>query len=128
MKRGKSGLDLKEDGDDFLLCVTDLAGTTTETKLTADQVPILSQSAPVFRERILARYKPSAGGTDVVLATPVVQIGLNEDSLGEEILLTLVAPNSARLTYALPMHIAEHLAERLPIRVADLRKKNPTKQ
>ena len=128
MNRGKLGLDLKEDGNNFILSVTDVAGTKTEIKLTPEQVLTLSQSAPVFRERILSRYKPSVAGTDVVLATAVAQIGLNEDSLAQDILLTFVAKNGARLTYALPMHIAEHLSERLPLRVAEMKKKNPTKQ
>jgi hypothetical protein len=125
---GNAGLDLTEDGDGFILTVVDATGAATKTKLTAEQLLILSQSAPAFRERILSKHKLSVPGMDVVLATPVVQIGLNEDSLGQDILLTLIAPTGGRLTYALPVHIAEHLAERLPVRVADLKNKNQTKQ
>ena len=127
MSREVSGLDLIEDGGDFRLSVTDETGNTTSVRLTPHQVLTLAQSAPSFRERILAPHNPSGGAVQAVVATPVVQIGLNQDSLGEEILLTLIAPNGARATYAIPLHIAEHLVERLPVRVAEL-KKSRTRQ
>ncbi len=128
MAGASSGLDLKEDGNDFLLSVTDADGKTTNVKLTPEQLLTLSQSAPKFRERILSRHQPAIEGIQAVLATTVEQVGLNHDSLGQDLLLTLVAPTGTQLTYALPIHIVEHLIERLPARLSEMRKATLTKQ
>lgn len=42
------GLDIVDDGDDFLLKVTDKDGVTTDVKLTTEQLMTLAQSAPAF--------------------------------------------------------------------------------
>jgi hypothetical protein len=123
-----SGLDLREDGDDFILDVTARDGTTTQVKLTSEQLLTLAQSAPKFRERILSRRSPTTAGIQPVLATTVVQVGLNQDALGQDLLLSLVAPTGTQLTYALPIQIVELLVERLPQWLDKMRRLKTTKQ
>jgi hypothetical protein len=118
---GYAGLDLVPDGDNFLLSVT-YAGVVTEIKLTPEQLLTLAQSAPLFRERILSQRHPAPGNVDAVVATPVVQIALNTDSLDQDILLTMFGTSLAGQTFAVPSHIAQHLVDRLPTWIAKLRK------
>jgi hypothetical protein len=127
MNRGFAGLDLEADGDTFMLSVTNAAGETTHVKLTAEQLLVLAQSAPNFRERILSQRHPSPGKIDAVVATPVIQIALNTDALDQDILLSMYGVNWAAQTFAIPAHIAEHLVERLPDWIAKL-KTDRTKQ
>ncbi len=123
-----SGLDLTSDGEDFALSVTDATGSTTTVKLTAEQMLTFAQSAPAVQEQILTRHNSSGENTEFVLTIPVTQIGLNEDILGENIMLTLIASDGEQLVYALPPNIAQRLSERLPVRLAQMQKKKPTKQ
>jgi hypothetical protein len=122
-----AGLDLIPDGDDFILSVTNTADETTRIRLSADQLLTLAQSAPLFRERVLSQRHRAPGNVDAVVATPVVQIGLNTDALDQDILLTMIGSNWAGQTFAIPAHIAQHLVERLPDWIAKL-KVDRTKQ
>jgi hypothetical protein len=117
-----AGLDLIPDGDDYILKVKG----KSKVRLTADQVLILAQSAQSLMGRILARRNPATAGAEAVLVTPVAQIELNEDLLTQEIFLTLIDPNGGRLTWSLPIPLAENLIERLPKRLAELKNKPQT--
>lgn len=94
--------------------------------LSDDDVLALAQSAPAFRDRILAKLHPAGGEYSAVYATPVVQIGLAPDALGENILLTMVAPSGAQVTFGLPPHIVGHLVERLPAHLAKVSAATPS--
>jgi hypothetical protein len=123
-----SGLELTEDGDGYILSVAGPSGESAQVKLTAEQVLVLAQSAPLFRERVLLRRKPKAEGVEPVLVTQVVRVGLNEDMLRENILLTMIDNAGASMTFALPPEIVTLLAQRLPARLAEMLKSQPRKQ
>jgi hypothetical protein len=127
MSGALAGLDLVPDGDGFSLSVTNASGKTSVTRLTAEQLLVLAQSAPLFRERILSQRHPAPGSVDAVVATPVIQIALNTDALDQDLLLTLYGSNWAGQTFAVPAHIAQLLVERLPDWIAKL-KVSKTKQ
>jgi hypothetical protein len=74
----------------------------------------LAQSAELFRARILSRSGPQGGEFSPVFATPAVQIGIHNDALLENILLTLIAPNGSSVTYELSPHLANELATPIP--------------
>jgi hypothetical protein len=114
MPKSTSTLTLDPDGDDFVLRRVDESGALSEMKLSDDDVLTLGQSSPNLRQRILAKRTPQSGVVSPVFATNVVQVGLAPDTLSEDILLTLVAPDGSQVTFALPPHIARHLSERLP--------------
>ena len=63
-----------------------------------------------------------------MFATQVVQIGLAPDTLGEDILLTLVARGGGQTTFALPPQIARILFDRLPPVLAGLGESKLTRQ
>jgi hypothetical protein len=128
MPKREPGLTLDPKGDDFILRHTAADGKTRSLSLSDNDVLSLAQSAPVLRDRILAKRNPAGGGFSAVYATPVVQIGLAPDALGENILLTMVAPSGAQVTFGLPRHIAQHLAERLPDHLAQVQGPQPTRQ
>src|ERR1700693_40347 len=121
-----STISLDEDGDNFILKRTDSDGTTSNIILSPQNVMTFAQSAPLFQERILSRIHPSGGDFSAVFVTPVAQIGLHDDALRENILLTLVAPNGARLVYQLDPSLAQELAVRIPIRLEEMRSRKPT--
>jgi hypothetical protein len=120
MEAPKPSLSLDETKTGYVLRKTDASGSVSELHLSDDDVLTLGQSSPNFRQKILAKRTPASGGVTPVFATNVVQIGLAPDTLGEDILLTLVAPNGSQTTFALPPHIAQHLSERLPTHLASL--------
>jgi hypothetical protein len=118
MPKRAPGLTLAPSGDNFILRRTTANGRTVGMTLSDDDVLTLAQSAPAFRDRILSKRTPAGGKYSAVYATPVVQIGLAPDALGENILLTLVAPSGAQVTFGLPPHIVGHLVEHLPVHLA----------
>lgn len=56
-----------------------------------------------------------------VFVTDVTRVGLAHDALGESILLTMIAGNGAQMMYSLSDEIAQTLAERLPVKLAEMR-------
>jgi hypothetical protein len=122
------GLDLREEGDGFVLSVTEPNGNTINVPLTAEQVLTLAQSAPLFRARALAKYNRPEAGVSAVYSTPVVEAILNTDLLKERILLTFVAPNGAQVTYELTPHLANNLFQRLPSRILEILGKDMSEQ
>jgi len=116
----KPTLALDEDGDDYLLRKTDENGTASQMRLSGDDVLTLSQSSARLRQSILAKRTPASGGVTPVFATNVVQVVVAPDTLGEDILLSLVAPDGSQTVFALPPHIARLLVERLPAHLTAL--------
>jgi formiminotetrahydrofolate cyclodeaminase len=122
-----SQMTLDEEGDEFVLRQTQTDGSVKAVILTPYDVLALAQSAPKFRQRILSKLHPG-DGTDAVFATPVAQIGLHRDALGENILLNLIAHNDQGVVFELPLHLAEETAQRILAHVVGMRAAKPTAQ
>ena len=114
----QSNLALDPSGDDFVLRRTNPSGKIESLLLSDADVLRLAQSAPLFRERILAKHNPTGAGAVAIYATPVVQVGLAPSSLGENVILTMVAPSGAQVSFDLPPNIVEILMNRLPAHLA----------
>lgn len=108
-----SGLDLEPDGDDFVLSRTDRDGVTARIALSAADILALTRSALALRERSLSQRQPANGEVEAVLATPVVEVALNRELLGDNLLLTMISADGNRLTFALPSALAADLAGRI---------------
>ena len=121
-------LTLDETEDGYVLRRIGADGTISEIKLSDEDVLTLGQSAPGFRQSILAKHNRESAGQSAVYATKVVQIGLAPDTLSEDVLLTLIAPNGGQTTFAIPPQIARHMAERLPVHVSMIENEKMTKQ
>jgi len=114
-------VEFKEDGDDFLLIVTNAKGRKSQVRMTEADALNITQSATLWRERIVSRYHPKSEGTvQAILATPVVQFRVTQDSLAVDVLLTLQAPNGAELTFAIPSVVANLLAKKLGEEIVSL--------
>ncbi len=124
----ESRISLDPNGDDFVLRRVAANGAVTTMALSETDVLTLAQSAPAFQLEILRRHDPGGGNYSAVAVTEIAQIALHNESLGEAILLTMIAKSGSRQTYALPKFVAEPLAERLPVFVARLNAGRPTKQ
>jgi hypothetical protein len=118
-----SGLDLTEDGDDFVLSVAGQGGAITKIRLTEAQVLTLGVSSLSFQEGILSKRDARGGGASAVMAVAVDQFRVQSDSLGEDLLLTLQTTNGRQLCFAFPPHHAQRLAMEVPIEVAEMQKK-----
>jgi hypothetical protein len=118
MPENESTLTLDPSDDGFVLHRTTSDGKTESLFLSDIDVLSLAQSAPVFRERILAKRNPTGGGVSAVYSTPVVQVGLAPSALGENVLLTMVAPSGAQVSFELPPNIVQILIDRLPAHLA----------
>src|SRR5271166_4894160 len=108
---------LDEDGDGFVLRVRTERGKAKTVALSADDVLALMQAAPLYRQRIMARRRPSA-----VYVAPVDTVNLEWDAPGENLLLELqflssgnviaeVSPENSR---KLALRILKTLADRPP--------------
>jgi hypothetical protein len=123
-----AGLDLKEDGDDFILVVRSADGTESQVRLTERQMMTLVQSAPVFRDKIVSRRSPGGNDVSAVVVTPVTHVGIQPDSLKELVLLTLQSSTRGRLTFGLPPNISRLIVEHLPGILREIEEDKPTKQ
>jgi hypothetical protein len=114
----ESRLSLDPEGDDFVLRRRAEDGSITSMKLSETDILTLAQSVPNLHLEILKRHDPKGESHLAVSATEVAQVALNQRSLGEAILLTLIAPSGGRSTFAIPEQIAALLVERLPVFLA----------
>jgi hypothetical protein len=117
MAKRPPGLVLDQKGDGFVLRRTDDAGKTATVTLTKEDIITLSQSIPSLRDHILAGQSLGASGISAVAVTEVAQIVLNHDVHRSEIHLTMIDRYGARVGFALPLEIAQLLADRLPARL-----------
>ncbi|PWB84092.1 MAG: hypothetical protein C3F11_03090 [Methylocystaceae bacterium] len=113
MPEAASGFNLDPDGDDFILSRTDHDGVTAKISLTAADILALTRSALAIRERSLSQRQPAGGAVEAVLATPVTEVELNRELLGDNILLTMISADGNRLTFALPSTLAVDVAGRI---------------
>jgi hypothetical protein len=113
-------LTLEEDGVNFVLRSANEAGSTNSLTLSADDILTLAQSIPSLRDRVLARRSPAGGSVSAVVMTDVAQIALNTDLHRSEVHLTMIDRHGAQAGYALPPKVARLLADRLPLRVAEI--------
>jgi hypothetical protein len=127
---GSSGsqkpLALEARGKDFALVRIDDGGNRSEMLLSEDNVIMLAQSARLIVDQLLAQR--SRPGADPVLLMPVVQVGLNTDLHKSAIHLTMIDHRGNEIGFLLPPEVARPLAERLPVRLAEIEKAKPTKQ
>jgi hypothetical protein len=123
-----AGLDVVEDGDDFILSVTAKDGKASTVRLTEEQMMTLSQSVPLFRDRIVLRRSPEGADVSAVVVTLVSHIGIQPDSLKDTVLLTLQSNTRGRMTFGLPPHAVRLMLEHLPKSLAEIEGAKLTKQ
>jgi hypothetical protein len=124
----ESTLSLDPTGDNFTLRRTAPDGSTATMVLTGQDVITLAASAIHLQQAILARHAPEGADIAPVGATDVAQFALNHEVLGENILLTLIAPAGSRATFAIPRTIAQLLVDRLPVHLAQMAAKSLSRQ
>jgi len=125
---GQATFSLNPSGDGFILVKTESDGTKTTMPLTGKDVLTLAASAIHLQQTILSQYDPKGGDILATVATDVAQIAVNQEALGENILMTLIAPAGSQATFAIPRHIARQLSDRLPIHLAQMEAKQPSRQ
>lgn len=128
MPKRAAGLSLDAEGNGFILRRTNPEGRTVGMRLSAQDVLTLAQSAQALREQVISRHDPEGERVRAVYATPVVQVGIAPEAIGERILLTLIGPSATELTFAIPAHIAQHLVDRLPHFLQQMRSGPSTRQ
>lgn len=119
-------ISLEQRDDDYALIRVAADGARSEMVLSAANVITLAQSAQRLRDRLLPKL--SRPGADAISVTPVVQVGLNTDLHKTAIHLTMIDQNGAQMTFSLPPQVARPLADRLPVRIAEIEAEKPTKQ
>jgi hypothetical protein len=124
----ESKLSLDPVGDNFVLRRVDAEGLVTTMALSETDILTLAQSVPALQQQVLSRHNPKAGSHSAVAVTEVVQVALNDESLGEKILLTMIAPGGSRATFAIPPLIGDLLVQRLPVFLARIAAAKLTKQ
>jgi imidazole glycerol phosphate synthase subunit HisF len=111
-------------GNDFVVVRIDASGKRSRMALSEDNILTLAQSALRLRDHILA--KRSRSGVVAEAMTPVSQIEMQVDLHGSEIFLTMIDRHGARVGFSLPPAVAQPLAERLPVRLAEILRARPT--
>ena len=128
MSSDEPKLSLEPDGVDFVLRRVAEDGTITQMRLSENDILTLCRSIPNLQQEILSRHAPKGADHSPVSVTEVVRVGLGQESLGERILLTLIAPSGGQATFAIPPQIVNLLIERLPVHLAQMIGTKPTKQ
>jgi hypothetical protein len=123
-----AGLDLVEDGDDFILSVTDKNNAISKVRLTEQQMMTLSQSAPLYRDKIALRRSPEGADISAAVVTPVTHVGIQPDSLKESVLLTLQSSTRGRLHFGLTPDIVRLMLKHLPKSLEEIEGAKLTKQ
>jgi hypothetical protein len=108
-------LKLEAADDGYVLCRGKL-----NFALSDQDIIDLAQTIPALRDRVLSRFS-RAGSVEPVVVTPVAEVGLNTDVLGENLILTLGVPSGAEIRYSLPLPQADFLVDRIPAHVARAR-------
>jgi hypothetical protein len=121
-------VDLDEDGADFILRRTAADGTISELRLSEEDVMAVSQSAPIWRDRLALRRSPASGDVTAVVVTPVTAVGIQPDSLKESVLLTLQSNTRGRLTFGLSPRIIRLVLKNLLLALNEIESANPTRQ
>jgi hypothetical protein len=116
-------ISLEPHGNSFLLSGDAPNGSKSEIVLSETDIMMLAQSAQRWTQHILEQRSKPEAGLSALASTPVAQIRLNTDVHGSEILLSLIDGNGAEVTFALAPEVARPLAERLPIRLAEIETK-----
>jgi hypothetical protein len=97
---------LELDGDHFLL----KRGDETLARLTFDEVLALANSAPAYRQFIMAQKYPETGA---VFATQVHDVAATWDALGENVLIQFGMTPDGSVVYQLSPSVFEGLLDRL---------------
>jgi hypothetical protein len=110
-------LSLEPQANGFLLTQSE---TGTSMTISENDILALAQSLPALRDLALARRSPRGDFVSAVVMTPVTRIGLNTDIHKTEIQLLMFDRHGARVGFALAPDVARPLAERLPVRLAEI--------
>lgn len=106
---------LDEVGDGFVLRHSD--GSTMN--ISAAELLGLAPFATLLRDQLLQAQR--AGTMRAVTPLPAVEITLSPNALESAVLLGLVTtPGGAAHSYLVPLDVAQRLAERLPVLLAEL--------
>src|SRR4051794_8824823 len=92
-------ISLEPQGKDFLLVRQRPDGSRDQMVLSENEVIAMIQSAPLWQDQIVQRYKPSRGGSvsPTIVAYHAAQIGLNTDLHKTRLLLTLYGQGGEKL-------------------------------
>ncbi len=115
-----AALDLNPDGKDFLLRKTDADGAIFTMKLSQADVLKLARSAQRLEAHILEGQSRPEAGITVSNVTPVARVRLGVDLHKAEILLGMIDGNGAEASFCLAPEVAQPLADRLPVRLAEI--------
>src|SRR5437763_204298 len=121
-------LSLDPDGDKFTLTRTDDSGSVGTFTLSGSDVLQLAQSAQRLTDQIVARHNRPEAGVSFSVATPIARVRLNVDLHASEILLGMIDGQGAETTFCLGLDVAKPLAERLPVRIAEIEQPEQTRQ
>jgi hypothetical protein len=116
------------DAGGYVLSGTDAAGAPVEITLTTDDLLDLVQRFRLIEDRLLQSLRRTEGSAVPLTRTRVQQVVLNTDLLTGEIVLRMVGESGIEVAFLLPDEVAEPLAERLPVRLAQAKAKRPKPQ
>jgi hypothetical protein len=88
----------------------------------------LARSAHLLRDRLLSQLTTGRGSVGAQASVPAVAANLNVDLLAGAVQLSLTDPTGLKTTYDLSDEVAEFIAERLPVRLAEAKTRRLTKQ
>ena len=97
-------------------------------RLSSENILNLAQTIALWQDRIISKYRTESGAVEPIFVLPVAQVRVISDSLAETILLTVVAPSGQQMTHSLPQPIAAHVAEEIPLVLAQMGMTRPTRQ
>lgn len=108
------GFSFAETDDGFILYRKELDGTCVSIPLSSGDLWGLKANIDLWADRILSHAQPISGSARAIVSHPVGGVEIAMDALAENLLLTLFAPTGERMTFSLPVSVADYLAAEIP--------------
>jgi hypothetical protein len=128
MAENRKPLTIDEEDGSFVLRHQAVDGKESKLVLAEQDVINLGASALGLTKAVLSRRIPKSEGVNAMFAAPVAQFSVGPDSLGEDILLTLVTPNGIQTSFAISPSTGRLLREQLDKSIADIESSGLTRQ
>lgn len=116
-------ISLCREGDAYVLRGQTTEGANIAIPLSDDDVMRIAQSAPTFRQEIMARRHPGA-----VFATPIIQTGVSWDAMGGSVLVRLGFSANGHLIGEMRPNVAAGFATQLRECLEEKPAVHPTRQ
>ena len=121
-------ISFEESDDGFILRNKSADGTVVEIKIPPEQLHRLKAAIDLWTDRKILAVQLANGTVQQAITHQVAEVKLWTDLVQENVLLFVKVPSGGTMTLAVPLSVADDLAQSLPHLLATIRAEKPIKQ